>query len=201
VLILDDIRAGFRLDLRGSHKLFGFEPDLICLCKAIANGHPLSATLGRKELRVAASNVFLTGSYWNSPPPMAAALACLKILQRDNAVETMRQRGEALMGGLVEAGRKHGYTVHASGPPAVPFMNFADDPGMRRQHRFCAEVTRRGAVFHPHHNWFMSAAHSSADIAATLQMAEAASCRAPRRGTLGKTLHSLRGRTPTAGAA
>lgn len=174
VLVLDDIRAGFRLDLRGSHKLFGFEPDIICLCKALANGHPLSAALGRKQLRVAASRVFLTGSYWNSPPAMAAALACLKILEREGAVETLRERGEALMRGLVDTGRRHGYEMLPSGPPAVPFISFADDASMRRQQRFCAEVTRRGAIFHPHHNWFLSTAHTPADIDATLVMADAA---------------------------
>jgi glutamate-1-semialdehyde 2,1-aminomutase len=174
VLILDDIRAGFRLDLRGSHRCFGFEPDLICFCKAIANGHALSAALGRQELRIAASKVFLTGSYWNSAPAMAAALTCLRILQRDDVVSLLRRSGETLMRGLVELGRKHGYTVTPSGPPAVPFIGFAEDPSLRRQQRFCAEVTQRGAFFHPHHNWFMSAAHSTQDLAATLQMADQA---------------------------
>ncbi len=174
VLILDDIRAGFRLDLRGSHKVFGFEPDMICLCKALANGHPLSAALGRSELRIAASRVFLTGSYWNSPPAMAAALTCLRILQREKAPDTLRERGEALMRGLVEAGKRHAYAMHPSGPAAVPFISFADDPSMRRRQRFCAEVTRRGAIFHPHHNWFMSTALSVEDIDSTLKMADAA---------------------------
>jgi glutamate-1-semialdehyde 2,1-aminomutase len=174
VLILDDIRAGFRLHARGSHVPFGFEPDLICFCKAIANGHALSATLGRQELRVAASKVFLTGSYWNSAPAMAAALACLKILEREDTVSTLRTRGEQLMEGLVEAGRRHGYAMIASGPPAIPFLSFADDASLRRQQRFCTEVTRRGAMFHPHHNWFLSAAHTPEDIDSTLRMADEA---------------------------
>jgi len=174
VLILDDIRAGFRLDLRGSHKCFGFEPDLICFCKAIANGHALSAALGRKELRVAASKVFLTGSYWNGPPAMAAALTCLKILQRDDTVSALRRSGEMLMSGLVAAGQRHGYAVTASGPPAVPYLSFADDASLRRQQRFCAEVALRGAYLHPHHNWFLSAAHTDEDITATIRMADEA---------------------------
>jgi glutamate-1-semialdehyde 2,1-aminomutase len=53
-------------------------------------------------------------------------------------------------------------------------LNFADDPGLRRQQRFCAEVTRRGAIFHPHHNWFLSLAHTPEDIHATLRMASEA---------------------------
>jgi len=174
VLILDDIRAGFRLDLRGSHAHFGFEPDLICFCKALANGHALSAALGRKELRVAASRVFLTGSYWNSPPAMAAALACLEILRTEDVVGRLRRSGEALMQGLIAAGARHGYAMHASGPPAVPFLNFVDDDSSRRQQRFCAEVARRGAFLHPHHNWFMCAAHTPEDIAATVSMADEA---------------------------
>jgi glutamate-1-semialdehyde 2,1-aminomutase len=174
VLILDDIRAGFRLDLRGSHRYFGFEPDLICFCKAIANGHPLSAALGRRELRVSASKVFLTGSYWNSPAPMAAAMACLDIMAREGTVSAVRRSGEMLMNGLIEAGRKQGYAVIASGPPAIPFLSFTEDPGLRRRQRFCAEVTRRGALFHPHHNWFLSAAHAPEDVAATLRMADEA---------------------------
>ncbi|MDE1171174.1 MAG: aminotransferase class III-fold pyridoxal phosphate-dependent enzyme [Verrucomicrobium sp.] len=171
VLILDDIRAGFRLDLRGSHKLFDFEPDIACYCKAIANGHALSAAAGIEKLRLAASKVFLTGSYWNSPPAMAAALKTLQILERDGAVGKMAANGKRLMDGLVAAGKRHGYGMVASGPTAVPFLTFADDPSLRRQQRFCVEVTKRGAFFHPHHNWFLSAAHTEADIDATLRMA------------------------------
>ena len=174
VLILDDIRAGFRLNLHGSHRVFGFEPDLICFCKAIANGHALSAALGRQELRVAASKVFLTGSYWNSAPAMAAAMACLEVLETQNVPAALARSGTMLMDGLIEAGRRHGYTLIASGPPAVPFVSFADDPSLRRQQRFCIEVTRRGAFLHPHHNWFLSAAHTPEDITATLRMADEA---------------------------
>ena len=174
VFILDDIRAGFRLHHGGSHRYFGFEPDLICFCKAIANGHPLSAALGRKELRIAASKVFLTGSYWQSPPPMAASLACLKVLREENAVETIRRVGTALMTGLVAAGAKHGYEMISSGPPALPLLTFANDASLRRQQRFCIEATARGAFLHPHHNWFVSAAHTDADVAETLRIADEA---------------------------
>ena len=118
--------------------------------------------------------MFLTGSYWNSPPAMAAALACLKIMQREGTPATLQARGEALMQGLVAAGKRHGYQLLPSGPPAVPFITFTEDPGMRRQQRFCAAVTRRGAVFHPHHNWFLSSAHTPEDIEATVRMADEA---------------------------
>ena len=90
VLVLDDIRAGFRLHMGGSHRYFGFEPDLICFSKAMANGYPIAAALGKTHLRRAAEKVFLTGSYWNSAVPMAAALETLATLEREGASRTSR---------------------------------------------------------------------------------------------------------------
>ena len=85
VLILDDIRAGFRLHLGGSHRcLRRSSPIMICFSKAMANGYPISAAAGKAHLRRAAERVFLTGSYWNSAVPMAAALETLATLERED---------------------------------------------------------------------------------------------------------------------
>lgn len=172
ILILDDVRAGFRLHHGGSHRYFNFKPDLICFCKAIANGHPLSAALGRKELRVAASRVFLTGSYWNSQVPMAAALACLKTLEQHNAIEKMQTIGAKLMQGLVQLAYEYGFEIIASGPSSLPFAMFANDPGLHLQQQFCSQMIARGIFLHPHHNWFVSYAHTDVDIDATMDAAK-----------------------------
>jgi glutamate-1-semialdehyde 2,1-aminomutase len=171
LVILDDIRAGFRLHLGGSHRYFGFTPDISCYCKAIGNGHPIAAAVGSKALRVTASKVFLTGSYWNSAAPMAAALATLKILERDKIIEKMRFQGEKLMQGLSTAAHESGFAVAVSGPPAIPLMMLKHDRGLRKQQLFCLEAAKRGVFFHPHHNWFMSGAHEDADIEKTLAVA------------------------------
>ena len=171
ILILDDIRAGFRLHHGGSHRYFNFTPDIICLAKALANGHPLSAALGSKELRIAASRVFLTGSYWYNQAPMAAALACLNILDKTNAVTKMQFLGERLMQGLVAAASEYGYTAITSGPAALPLLTFENDPGLNLQQWFCVEMVRRGIFLHPHHNWFISAAHSIQDVDHTIATA------------------------------
>ena len=83
VFILDDIRAGFRLHLGGSHRHFKFEPDISCYSKAMGNGYAISATVGRSALRQAAGKVYLSGSFWNGAVSMAAALATLKVIERD----------------------------------------------------------------------------------------------------------------------
>ena len=174
LLIVDDVRAGFRLHLGGSHQFFGFTPDLVCFSKALGNGHAISATVGRPELKVAASRVFLTGSFWQGAVAMRAALATLDVLERDDGIGQMRRRGERFAAGLRAGAEQHGLKVSCSGPPAIPFMSFADDPGWRRQRRFCVEMARRGFFLHPHHNWFLCTAHTDADIDRTLAAADGA---------------------------
>ena len=174
VLILDDVRCGFRLHLGGSGEYFGARPDLATYCKAIANGYPLAACVGRDFLRPAAESVFFTGSYFTSAVPLAAALACLKELKATGAVEHMRHVGTLLCRGLAEQARAHGLEVTVSGPPAIPFMSFKNDPGFDRNKVFGAACAARGVFLHPHHNWFLSAAHTEADIQRTLEVTDLA---------------------------
>ncbi|HEY2663878.1 MAG TPA: aminotransferase class III-fold pyridoxal phosphate-dependent enzyme [Candidatus Binataceae bacterium] len=175
VLILDDVRCGFRLHLGGSGELFGVRPDLSCYCKAIANGYPLAACLGRDSLRKAAQEVYFTGSYFTSAVPMAAALATLKELEAAGGIARMRASGEMLRDGILAQARSHNLEVTWSGPPAMPFMSFKADGGrFKRSGVFCGEASRRGVYFAPMHNWFLSAAHSERDINRTLEVTDAA---------------------------
>ncbi|MGE5396319.1 MAG: aminotransferase class III-fold pyridoxal phosphate-dependent enzyme [Chitinophagales bacterium] len=172
VLILDDVRCGFRLNIGGSNEYFGFKPDLICFSKALGNCYPISACVGTKEMMNAASKVFFTGSFWFAAVPMAAAVACLKEMKRINSVAKIDKAGTRLMSGLKEMGGRMGIDITVSGHPGLPYMTFTDDPNLYAMQIFCAEVTRRGSFFHPHHNWFVSAAHEDADIDESLNHAE-----------------------------
>lgn len=174
VLIVDDVRCGFRLDLRGSNEYYGFKPDLICFCKAIANGYPISALVGTAALKSDTAKVFYTGSYWYSAAPMAAAMACLEELKQLDGPALMREKGTRLLGGLVALAKDHGYNLVVSGEPAMPYLRLADDPSLMLHQDWCAECTRRGAYFTSHHNWFLSTAHTDEDIEQTLRIADEA---------------------------
>lgn len=174
LLILDDIRAGFRLDIHGSQSVFGIEPDLVCYAKAMANGHPIATALGREMLRDAAEAVFLSGTFWFSSVPMVAALTTLRILEETDTIPHMARLGTRLKEGLEERGKAHDYRVTVSGPPALPYMTFDDDPDLYHMQVFCREMIARGVFLHPHHNWFICAAHTEADIDYALEMADVA---------------------------
>jgi len=172
-LILDDVRAGFRLHLGGSWETLGVRPDLAAYSKAIANGHALAAITGRERFREAATQVYSTGSFWCGAVPMAAALATLRELQRIDGPARMQAMGERLRAGLKHLAGRHGLAIRQTGPAQMPLMTFADDAEWRKGDAFCAEALRHGAYFHPRHNMFLSCAHQEADIDRALEAADA----------------------------
>jgi glutamate-1-semialdehyde 2,1-aminomutase len=163
-LIVDDVRAGFRLTLRGSWDLLGVQPDLSAWSKAIANGYALSAVTGNDSMRDAASRLFVTGSFWCSAVSMAAAIATLDELERIDGPRVMRDLGQRFRDGIAKQAAEAGVGVRQSGPPQMPTILFDNDADFAIGERFAAEALRRGVYLHPRHNMFLSTAHSAADI-------------------------------------
>lgn len=174
VLIVDDVRAGWRIDLRGSDHYFGFEADLICFCKAIANGYNVSALCGKDFLKNTMSGMSVTGSYWLSAVPFAAGIACIEKMKRLNLPKLLNEKGKKLTDGLVATAKKHGYDLHASGAPSLFYLRIADDPSLTLHQRWIAECVKRGVFFTNHHNHFMSYTITDDDIAETIQIADEA---------------------------
>ena len=174
VLICDDVRAGWRLDLEGSDHFYGFEADLICFCKAIANGYNVSALCGKESLREAVSSITYTGSYWMSAVPFAAAIANITTLKEIDAPRLFRELGTSLTEGLVDVARSHDLTLVASGEPALFYLRLADDDSLMLHQRWIAECVKRGVFLSSHHNHFINAALTPADIARTLEIADQA---------------------------
>lgn len=164
VLILDDVRCGYRLDLGGSWEPLGVRPDLAAWSKAVANGHALGAVTGTDALRAAAQEIFVTGSFWYAAVPLAAGLATLRTLRESDALARMAATGQRLRDGLAAQALAHGYSVTQSGPVQMPLLTFDDDVEFALGKRWAEEAARRGVYVHPWHNWFMSAAHADADI-------------------------------------
>src|SRR5215469_3855785 len=173
-LILDDVRCGFRLHLGSSWEPIGVLPDLSAWSKAIANGHPLAAVLGRDCFREAAKSVFVTGSFWFAAAPMAAGVATIHALQDEGAIEVMDRIGTALRAGILEQAAVRGIEVNYTGPPSMPYLTFVGDTRHQQASAFAAAAMRNGLYLHPRHNWFISAAMTEADLAMALVATEEA---------------------------
>jgi len=172
VLMMDDIRCGFRINLHGSHLHFGADPDLICFGKALGNGYPISTCLGKPSLKEAASKVYFSATHFYSAGPMAAALAVLKIMKEEGAVERMTDLGTRLGQGLEARAEAIGLKIRYTGFPSMPYMIIEGDTDLSRNRYFCGEMAKRGVFFHPHHNMFVSAALTEKDLQKTLDTAE-----------------------------
>ena len=173
VLIVDDVRAGFRTDLAGSNVAFGFTPDLICFGKAIANGHPLAALMGSDALKTTASEVFYTGTQFFSGAPMAAALATLSELASSDTVGRMNEIGTQLSDGLQRVASARGFDLVVSGVPSMPYYRLAD-VRTRTHFEWIDECVQRGVYLLGYHNHFLSTAHTAADLQLTWDAADAA---------------------------
>ena len=171
-LIIDEVRTGLRLDVRGSWEALGVRPDLCAWSKAIANGYALAAITGNDRFREAASKVFITGSFWCGTVAMAAARATLRIARETDVPGHIRAMGLRLREGLAALASRNGIAIRQSGPPQMPLMLFDADPEVRKGRAFCSAALRHGAFFHPQHNMFLSAAHRAADIDEALEAAE-----------------------------
>jgi glutamate-1-semialdehyde 2,1-aminomutase len=171
-LIVDDVRAGFRLHPAGSWELVGVRPDLSSWSKAISNGYALAALTGNDRFRQAASAVFSTGSFWTAAVAMAAGLVTIRTLLETDAVAHMARLGAKLRDGLEGLSRAYGLPIHQTGPVQMPTVMFADDPDRTKGFAFCAAAISQGVYFHPTHNMFLSAAHTEQNIAHALEAAE-----------------------------
>jgi glutamate-1-semialdehyde 2,1-aminomutase len=172
-LIVDDVRAGFRLTLRGSWDLVGVQPDLSAWSKAIANGYALAAVTGNERYRDSASRLFVTGSFWSSAVSMAAALATLDVLESIDGPKRMHELGLRLREGIAAQAVSAGIGVRQSGPPQMPTLLFDDDADFAKGERFTLETLKHGVYLHPRHNMFLSTAHTEADIDFALEATKA----------------------------
>ncbi len=172
VLIFDDVRAGFRLDLAGSDHFYGIKADLICFCKALANGYNMSAVCGQEHMKTTASSVVYTGSYWMSAEPFAACIACINKMKRLDTPKLFRENGIKLTDGFKAAAKEHNIDLVVSGEPALFYLRIANDDNLMLHQEWVAECVSRGLFITSHHNHFMNAAITDDDIKLAIDIAE-----------------------------
>ena len=174
VLIFDEIRSGFRVNIGGAQKEFGVTPDLSVFGKAMANGYPIGAVVGKKDvMKVLADKVFLSSTFFPNSIEQIASLKTIEILQRDNVLDAIRKKGE-MFGKLIEdVIRKIDYDVEFSGAPWMPFITFnKDKDGLYKKLRpaFYTELIRRKVFLQPYHHGYIAYRHTDEDLKYSVDM-------------------------------
>jgi glutamate-1-semialdehyde 2,1-aminomutase/spore coat polysaccharide biosynthesis protein SpsF len=164
VLIFDEVITGFRFDLGGAQKLWGVTPDLACFGKAMANGMPLSAVVGRRDimkLMEPPENIFYSGTFFGETLSLAASIATIKVLERDDVITRLWDVGLGLSDRVetMIANHKLDEFVSLSGQAPFRRVKFVND-GLAALFR--KEMAASGTLIVASHN--ICAAHGPNEI-------------------------------------
>ena len=184
LLIFDEVITGFRLALGGAQQHYGIVPDLATFAKAVGGGLPLSVLAGKSEFMalIADGKVLHAGTLNGNPLSLAAAKATIEELARDDgaAYRLLWSNGERLRLGIEKALRDAGLEVVTAGGGPVFHVSFATQPARTYRETLAADTTRysdfalalldEGILVLPDGRWYISTAHTAADVDATLQV-------------------------------
>jgi len=128
ILIFDEVITGFRLSLGGAQEYFGVTPDLAAFGKAMGNGMPISAVVGRADLMMEMEEVFFSSTFGGETLSLAAAKAVIEKLQRKPVIESLWANGALLANGIRNLIGKHGLqnTVSLNGAAPWTLLRFSD---------------------------------------------------------------------------
>ena len=173
LLIIDEVKTGFRVAKGGVQQLYGVTADLMTFAKAMANGYPISALAGRADvMEKIGRGVAHGGTYTGHAVSLAAAAKTLEILDETDALATINATGEALRLGISALLRRHGIAHSFSGVPALSGLFFSSAPP--RTYRdwklsdyafydaLAARLIERGVLVEPDSRepWFLCEAHA-----------------------------------------
>ncbi|MDP9066501.1 MAG: aminotransferase class III-fold pyridoxal phosphate-dependent enzyme, partial [Pseudomonadota bacterium] len=187
VLLIDEVKTGFRVARGGVQELYGIKSDLCTFAKAIGNGYPISVLAGRRDImRKIGHGVAHGGTYTAHSVSLAAAEKCLEILDETDALECIADYGTRLRGGMSTILQARGIAHSFVGHPSMSGLYFAHEPPRNYRawknsdYSFYDALAQRlheeGVLCEPDSRepWFVCAAHDASCLIDTLRGFEAA---------------------------
>ena len=180
ILVFDEVITGFRLSAGGAQALFGVTPDLALFAKAIANGFPVAAVVGRADLLdLLVTGGVVHGGTYNAQPAAMAALVATQAALTPEAYASASAQGLRLQEGIRRALADAGVRAQVAGFPLVFHVAFGLDGPARHYRdvaasdraayrRFAHALLKRGVRVLERGAWFVSMAHDADVIDATL---------------------------------
>lgn len=130
MLIIDEVKSGFRVGRGGIQGILGVRPDITTFAKAMANGYPIAVVAGREDVMrtFRYGGASHGGTYTAHSVSLAAAEECLRILDETPALDTLAGHGSALMAGISAILDARGIVHSYSGHPSMFGLFFAPEP-------------------------------------------------------------------------
>ncbi len=170
VMIIDEITAGFRLNTGGAHLLQGIEPDMAVFAKAISNGYPMAAIIGRGAVMQAAQSTFISSTYWTDRIGPAAALATIHKHQDCNVADHLARIGQMVQAGWQTAADQAGLAVHVGGMYPLSHIGFEGEQMQASRTLFTQLMLARG--FLAGAGFYATYAHQDQHVESYLEAAQ-----------------------------
>lgn len=162
VLVVDEVSAGFRLNLGGAHLLFGLEPDIAVFAKGMSNGFPMAAIIGKSKVMQAAQDTFISSTYWTDRIGPVAALTAIKKMQSEKVILHLQKVGKIVQEGWRNLASKHGLKIKVDGIYPLGHFSFQYARPMVLKTIFTQEMLERG--FLASNAFYASYAHKEAHL-------------------------------------
>ncbi|MDR2591729.1 MAG: aminotransferase class III-fold pyridoxal phosphate-dependent enzyme [Chitinispirillales bacterium] len=143
-LIIDEVTAGWRLNLGGAHLLYNIKPDIAVFAKGMSNGYPMAAVIGKKKYMDAAQDSFISSTYWTERIGPAAALATIDKMERDKVQEHLVKIGKIVQDGWNTIAKKTGLSIHIGSIYPLSHFDFQDKDPLVLKTLFIQEMLGRG---------------------------------------------------------
>ncbi|HRY70467.1 MAG TPA: aminotransferase class III-fold pyridoxal phosphate-dependent enzyme [Phycisphaerae bacterium] len=170
VLVVDEITAGWRLVLGGAHLKYGWQPDMAVFAKALGNGHPMAAVIGRAAIMQAAQSSFISSTYWTEGVGPVAALATVRKMQRVDVPAHIAAIGLRFRKGMCEIADRHGVALKLTGHPAITSLVFEYPNALALQTLLTVRMLDRGILAGG--GFYASLAHGEGHVEAYLAAAD-----------------------------
>lgn len=144
VLVFDEITSGFRLNTGGAHLFYDIKPDMAVFAKAISNGYPMAAIIGKGDVMQAAQSTFISSTYWTDRTGPAAALATIRKFQRCDVSKHLIRVGTLVQDGWRTVAKRVGLPMEVSGIPPLGHFSFEGEQKQAAHTLFTQLMLERG---------------------------------------------------------
>jgi glutamate-1-semialdehyde 2,1-aminomutase len=198
-LVFDEVTTGFRFHPGGVHLKYGIDPDVAVFAKALGNGHPAAAVIGRAATMQAAQDSFISSTYWTEGIGTVAALATLRVMQHIDVPVHVRRIGERFRAGCAAIATGHNLPLKVGGYPALTSLTFDHPENAALMTLLTVRMLRRG--FLASSGFYPTLAHEERHVDAYLAAVEPVFAELAESLRLGDTRERIGGPVKQSGFA
>ncbi len=172
LLIFDEVSSGFRIRVGGVQEYLGVEPDLAVFAKAISNGYPMAAVVGKRTVMEPANRMFISSTYWSDTIGLRAALTTIRELRRREVAASLHRLGTTLQNQLNAVAAETGLAVTCGGLSVHPILQFQTTDAVLKSKLttlYIQEMAKRGC--HGYASFYLNATQGTAELEQTIDAA------------------------------